>query len=62
MFKGLLSLKTIVCSTHQTYSSSVSPFQAYTGTPVFAIAAAAWSCVENILQEDHWTYTTFTLS
>jgi len=26
---------------HQIYSSSVSPFQAYTGIPVFAIAAAA---------------------
>jgi len=39
------------------YSSSVSPFQAYTGTPVLAIAAAAWSWVENILQLDHWTYT-----
>jgi hypothetical protein len=28
------------------YSSSVSPFQANTGTPAAAIAAAAWSCVE----------------
>ena len=28
---------------HQTYSSSVSPFQAYTGTPRAAMAAAAWS-------------------
>jgi len=26
---------------HHQYSSSVSPFQAYTGTPVFAMAAAA---------------------
>ena len=29
------------CSMHHMYSSSVSPFQAYTGTPRFAIAAAA---------------------
>ena len=28
----------------------VSPFHAKTGTPAFAIAAAAWSCVEKILQ------------
>ena len=33
------------------YSSSVSPFQANTGTPVAAIAAAAWSWVEKMLQE-----------
>ena len=31
----------IVCLTHHQYSSSVSPFQAKTGTPAFAIAAAA---------------------
>ena len=43
----------IVCFTHHQYSSSVSPFQAKTGIPVLAIAAAAWSCVENILHEDH---------
>ena len=43
------------CSIHQIYSSSVSPFQAYTGTPVLAMAAAAKSCVENILQLDHCT-------
>ena len=34
--------------THQRYSSSVSPFQAKTGTPVAAMAAAAWSWVEKI--------------
>ena len=33
------------------YSSSGSPFQANTGTPALAIAAAAWSWVENMLQE-----------
>ena len=36
---------------HHQYSSSVSPFQANTGTPASAIAAAAWSCVEKMLQE-----------
>jgi hypothetical protein len=45
----------IVCLIHHKYSSSVSPFQAKTGIPALAIAAAAWSCVENILQEDHLT-------
>jgi hypothetical protein len=35
---------------HSSYSFSVSPFHAKTGTPVFAIAAAAWSCVEKMLQ------------
>ena len=45
----------MVCSKHQSYSSSVSPFQAYTGTPAAAIAAAAWSCVEKILHEDQRT-------
>src|SRR5688572_20021223 len=43
---------------HHQYSSSVSPFQANTGTPVgcsgvpspTTIAAAAWSCVEKMLQ------------
>ena len=47
------------CSVHHQYSSSVSPFQAYTGTPCgssavpsgpTATAAAAWSCVEKMLQ------------
>ena len=37
-------------SVHHQYSSRLSPFQAYTGTPVAAIAAAAWSCVEKMLQ------------
>ena len=38
-------------SVHHQYSSSVSPFQANTGTPVTAIAAAAWSWVEKMLQD-----------
>ena len=38
------------CSVAHQYSSSVSPFQAKTGTPVAAMAAAAWSWVEKILQ------------
>jgi hypothetical protein len=40
-----------VCSMHHSYSSSVSPFQAKTGTPRAAIAAAAWSWVEKMLHE-----------
>ena len=36
---------------HHQYSSSVSPFQANTGMPAAAIAAAAWSWVEKMLQE-----------
>ena len=36
---------------HHQYSSSVSPFQAKTGMPASAIAAAAWSWVEKMLQE-----------
>ena len=52
------------CSVHHQYSSSVSPFQAKTGTPVgastlpegpTATAAAAWSCVEKMLQLAHRT-------
>src|SRR3954451_18160604 len=51
------------CSVHHQYSSSDSPFQAYTGTPCgcsgvplpTTIAAAAWSCVEKMLQEAHLT-------
>ncbi len=48
------------CSVHHQYSSSVSPFQAKTGTPCgfsgvpfgpTAMAAAAWSWVEKMLQE-----------
>ena len=35
---------------HSQYSSSVSPFQAKTGMPAAAMAAAAWSCVEKMLQ------------
>src|SRR5580700_3342470 len=47
------------CSVHHQYSSSVSPFQANTGMPCgfsgvpsgpTATAAAAWSCVEKMLQ------------
>ena len=41
----------MVCSMHHSYSSSVSPFQAKTGTPAAAIAAAAWSWVEKMLHE-----------
>ena len=44
-----------LCSMHQMYSSSVSPFHAKTGTPVAAIAAAAESWVEKMLQDDHVT-------
>ncbi len=43
------------CSVHHQYSSSVSPFQAKTGTPASAIAAAAWSCVEKMLHEHQRT-------
>src|SRR6266436_6336806 len=35
---------------HHQYSSRVSPFHAKTGTPDLAIAAAAWSWVEKMLQ------------
>ena len=53
-----------IWSVHHQYSWSVSPFQAKTGTPLGAsgvpprpttIAAAAWSCVEKMLQEAHRT-------
>ena len=37
-------------SVQSQYSSSVSPFHAKTGTPAVAIAAAAWSWVEKMLQ------------
>ena len=51
MFGALPPAKAFSCaSMHSTYSASVSPFQAKTGTPVFAMAAAAWSCVEKMLQ------------
>ena len=52
------------CSVHHQYSSSVSPFQAKTGTPCgssgvpfgpTATAAAAWSWVEKMLQETQRT-------
>ena len=43
------------CSRHHQYSSSVSPFQANTGTPAAAMAAAAWSWVLKMLQLDHRT-------
>ncbi len=39
------------CSVHHQYSSRVSPFQANTGMPAAAIAAAAWSWVEKMLQD-----------
>ena len=45
----------MVWSTHHQYSSSVSPFQAKTGMPAAAMAAAAWSWVEKMLQEDQRT-------
>ena len=41
---------------HQVYSSSVSPFHAKTGTPVAAMAAAAWSCAAAMsvrMKDDH---------
>jgi len=38
-------------SVQSQYSSSVSPFQANTGVPDLAMAAAAWSWVEKMLQE-----------
>ena len=41
---------------HQSYSSSVSPFQANTrARPRAAMAAAAWSWVEKMLQDDQRT-------
>ena len=56
IFSGWPSGKMSVCWMHHSYSSSVSPFHAYTGTPVAAMAAAAWSCVLKMLQLDHWTW------
>jgi hypothetical protein len=55
MFAFQSFFPSIVCLMHHIASSSVSPFQAKTGIPDLAIAAAAWSCVENILHEDHLT-------
>src|SRR3954462_6872545 len=52
------------CSVHHQYSSSDSPFHAKTGTPdgcdvepsgSTTTAAAAWSCVEKMLQLAHRT-------
>ena len=43
--------KLSACWVHHQYSSRVSPFQANTGMPAFAIAAAAWSWVEKMLQD-----------
>ena len=40
---------------HHSYSASVSPFQANTGMPRDAIAAAAWSWVEKMLHDDQRT-------
>ncbi len=51
MFGPSPSGQVSACSVHHQYSSSVSPFQAKTGTPASAMAAAAWSCVEKMLQE-----------
>jgi hypothetical protein len=45
----------MVLSMHHQNSSSLSPFQANTGTPSAATAAAAWSWVEKMLQDDHRT-------
>ncbi len=45
----------MVWSMHHQNSSSVSPFQAKTGMPRAAIAAAAWSWVEKMLQDDQRT-------
>ena len=64
MFGPLPSGHTSICSVHHQYSSSVSPFQANTGVPAGAstvpsgpttTAAAAWSCVEKMLQETQRT-------
>ena len=40
-----------VCSMHQSNSSAFIPFHAKTATPLAAMAAAAWSCVEKMLHE-----------
>ena len=44
-----------VCSMHHQNSSSSMPFQANTGMPAAAMAAAAWSWVEKMLQDDQRT-------
>mmetsp|Transcript_18936 Transcript_18936/g.47285 ORF Transcript_18936/g.47285 Transcript_18936/m.47285 type:complete len:295 (+) Transcript_18936:1719-2603(+) len=52
----LPSAQVSVFSVQSQYSSSVSPFQANTAAvPAFATAAAAWSCVEKMLQEHQRT-------
>ena len=60
MFAKVLPGQRRICWVHHQYSSSVSPFQAKTGTPAgastvpsgpTATAAAAWSWVEKMLQE-----------
>ena len=51
MFGPSASGQVSACSVHHQYSSSVSPFQAKTGIPAAAIAAAAWSWVEKMLHE-----------
>src|SRR5690606_6615257 len=52
IFNGLRSSpKNKVCSMHQSNSCSFIPCHAYTGIPAAAIAAAAWSWVEKMLQE-----------
>ena len=40
---------------HHQNSSSFMPFQAKTGVPAAATAAAAWSCVEKMLHDDQRT-------
>ena len=44
-----------VCSMHHQNSSSFMPFQANTGVPAAATAAAAWSWVEKMLHDDQRT-------
>src|SRR4030065_130791 len=51
MFGPLPSGQVSACSVHHQYSSSVSPFQANTGTPTAAMAEAAWSWVEKMLHD-----------
>ena len=64
MFGPAPSGQDSACSVHHQYSSSVSPFQANTGTPrgssgvppgPTTAAAAAWSWVEKMLHDAHRT-------
>ena len=55
ILSGFPSGQKMVWSMHHSYSSSVSPFQAYTAMPRLAMAAAEWSCVEKMLHELHCT-------